>query len=55
MRLNGAYLVGEDEREAFHAAVHQLAEEAGPHGVELSLTGPWPAYNFVPDAIGAEA
>jgi hypothetical protein len=53
MVLNGVYLVGDDDRERFHAEVQVLEAEFAPLGVELELTGPWPAYNFVPGTIGA--
>ncbi|HET7051933.1 MAG TPA: GvpL/GvpF family gas vesicle protein [Solirubrobacteraceae bacterium] len=53
MVLNGVYLVGDDDRERFHAEVQLLEAEFAPLGVELELTGPWPAYNFVPGTIGA--
>ncbi len=53
MVLNGVYLVGGDARERFHAQVSALAEEFGPLGLVLDMTGPWPAYNFVPGTIGA--
>ena len=55
MLLNGAYLVDGEHRDAFHATVHKLGAELLSDGLELQLTGPWPAYNFVPDAIGAPA
>jgi hypothetical protein len=55
MLLNGAYLVDADRRDAFHAAVRRLDDESSADGLELQVTGPWPAYNFVPDAIGAPA
>ena len=55
MLLNGAYLVDAEHRDAFHAAVQKLGVESHADGLELQLTGPWPAYNFVPDAIGAPA
>jgi hypothetical protein len=53
MVLNGVYLVDDDDRERFHAEVQLLEAEFAPRGVELELTGPWPAYNFVPGTIGA--
>ena len=55
MLLNAAYLVDAVAQEEFHATVGQLAHECGFQGVEVQITGPWPAYNFVPDAIGAQA
>jgi hypothetical protein len=53
MVLNGVYLVSDDDRERFHAEVQLLEAEFAPLGVELALTGPWPAYNFVSGTIGA--
>jgi len=53
MVLNGVYLVDDDDRERFHTEVQALEAEFAPRGVELELTGPWPAYNFVPGTIGA--
>jgi Gas vesicle synthesis protein GvpL/GvpF len=53
MVLNGVYLVSDDDRERFHAEVQVLEAEFAPLGVELELTGPWPAYNFVPGTMGA--
>lgn len=53
MVLNGVYLVGDDARQRFHAQTDALAAEFAELGLELEATGPWPAYNFVPGAIGA--
>lgn len=53
MILNGAYLVDDGKRPRFHDAVSALQAELGDLGLEIVPTGPWPAYNFVPDAIGA--
>ena len=33
--------------------IQSLRGLLAPLGVELELTGPWPAYNFVPGTIGA--
>jgi hypothetical protein len=46
MILNGAYLVARDAADDFRAAVSTLADHYAGEGLELSLTGPWPAYNF---------
>ena len=50
MLLNGAYLVpsGDDRLPGDLVA---LEEEYGPLGVSFELTGPWPAYNFVPRQV----
>jgi gas vesicle protein GvpL/GvpF len=53
MVLNGVYLVPDDVLDRFHEEVAALEGEFGPLGIELDLTGPWPAYNFVPGTIGA--
>jgi Gas vesicle synthesis protein GvpL/GvpF len=53
MILNSAYLVDDSEYEVFKQETQELASRFAPLGIELELTGPWPAYNFVPGAIGA--
>ena len=53
MILNGVYLVADDEAAAFHEEVRALQSELASQDVELVPSGPWPAYNFVPGAIGA--
>jgi hypothetical protein len=53
MILNGVYLVPDDEQAEFHERVLELQSTFGSLGVELEPSGPWPAYNFVPGAIGA--
>jgi hypothetical protein len=53
MILNGVYLVADDTLDAFRTEVSELAESFASAGLELELTGPWPAYNFVPGTIGA--
>jgi len=45
MVLNAAYLVADDRAEEFGAAVTELAVRHGT--LQLTLTGPWPAYSFV--------
>jgi hypothetical protein len=45
MVLNAAYLVPDDGAEEFGAAVTELAARHG--ALQLTLTGPWPAYSFV--------
>lgn len=42
-----AFLVPREGFGGFRAAAERLAEEYGPLGFRLELTGPWPAYNFV--------
>lgn len=53
MILNGVYLVPDETAATFHAGVDALKAEFEPLGIEIEQTGPWPAYNFVPAAIGA--
>ena len=53
MLLNGVYLVQDEQRARFIELVDRLRAEHLPSNIELELTGPWPAYNFVPGTIGA--
>ena len=53
MVLNGVYLVADGALERFHEEVGDIQSELGPAGIDVDLTGPWPAYNFVPGTIGA--
>jgi Gas vesicle synthesis protein GvpL/GvpF len=43
--LNAAYLVSDHRADAFRAAAADLRDEHP--SVQLTLTGPWPAYSFV--------
>jgi hypothetical protein len=52
MLLNGFYLVEGAQRDAFMRRAAELSETMSSVGLELELTGPWPPYNFVPEAIG---
>jgi len=52
MVFNGAYLVTAD-RVGFEEALGSLARDIRDDGIDLELTGPWPAYNFVPEELGA--
>jgi len=45
MVLNGAYLVRDDQSEAFAALVEQLGTELEDFG-SLEINGPWPPYSF---------
>jgi hypothetical protein len=45
--LDAAFLVPTAQRASFKAAVRQLAREAVVKGATLTITGPWPAYNFI--------
>jgi hypothetical protein len=53
MILNGVYLVPDSDQDSFHSELAALQAEFEPLGLELELTGPWPAYNFIPGTIGA--
>jgi hypothetical protein len=53
MVFNGAYLVPAD-RADFEAELASLARDLREEGIDLELTGPWPAYNFVPEELGGE-
>jgi hypothetical protein len=53
MVLNGVYLVDDDSLDGFGSEVSALSEAFAGEGLELELTGPWPAYNFVPGTMGA--
>jgi hypothetical protein len=48
MLFNGAYLVS--DRGPFEQALGSFAREHAE--LQLELTGPWPAYNFVPEELG---
>lgn len=53
MVLNAAYLVADEQAGQFEAAVTELA--ARHRSLQLTLTGPWPAYSFVgQDETGAD-
>jgi Gas vesicle synthesis protein GvpL/GvpF len=45
--LDAAFLVASDKSRAFKSAIRQRAHELRGAGVDVSLTGPWPAYNFI--------
>jgi len=45
--LDAAFLVAAAKSGAFKAAVRQHTRELRGSGIEVSLTGPWPAYNFI--------
>jgi hypothetical protein len=47
------YLVPDEAREDFRSQGAALARVFSELGIEIELTGPWPAYNFVPGTIGA--
>ncbi|HWK12385.1 MAG TPA: GvpL/GvpF family gas vesicle protein, partial [Vicinamibacterales bacterium] len=45
--LDAAFLVPAARRSRFTAAARRLAEAATTAGTNITVTGPWPAYNFV--------
>jgi hypothetical protein len=45
--LDAAFLVPSGKRARFRAAATRLAAAATKAGARLTVTGPWPAYNFV--------
>jgi len=45
--LDAAFLVPAAKSRAFQSAVRQQARELRDAGVAVSLTGPWPPYNFI--------
>jgi hypothetical protein len=55
MALNGVYLVDDATLASFHETLDALQTQFSAAGIELVATGPWPPYNFVPDAIGVMA
>jgi hypothetical protein len=53
MVLNAAYLVADDRTAEFQDQVTALARHH--QSLQLTLTGPWPAYSFVGDANAEDA
>jgi hypothetical protein len=53
MLLNGVYLVDDRETEAFRSIVDGLADEFAARDASVTLSGPWPPYNFVKSSIEA--
>jgi hypothetical protein len=45
--LDAAFLVPVKRVTAFRAALRKQVRALGPSGVVVSLTGPWPPYNFI--------
>ena len=45
--LDAAFLVSADKSRTFKSAIRQHARELRGAGIDVSLTGPWPAYNFI--------
>ena len=53
--LDAAFLVPRRRARAFRAALKVNARSLDTSGVTVSLTGPWPAYNFVQSSAKASA
>src|SRR4051794_9344777 len=49
MVFNGAYLVDDERMQSFEKVLGELESAYGRLGLELQLTGPWPAYHFAGD------
>jgi hypothetical protein len=47
--LDAAFLLRRGKLKAFQAAVRGQAKKLASRGYQLTLTGPWPPYNFVAD------
>jgi len=47
--LDAAFLVPSTRRARFRTTVERAAARLGERGYEVTLTGPWPPYNFVGD------
>jgi hypothetical protein len=45
--LDAAFLVSASRVRAFRASVARHARKIGANGIVVSLTGPWPPYNFI--------
>lgn len=45
--LDAAFLVPTSRTRSFRSAVRRRASQVGAAGVIVSLTGPWPPYNFI--------
>ncbi len=45
--LDAAFLVPATARARFRASARRAAEQCAKGGAELTLSGPWPAYNFI--------
>jgi hypothetical protein len=53
--LDAAFLVPTGKRARFQTTARRLAQACARAGADLTLTGPWPAYNFVQHAGEARA
>jgi len=50
LAFTAAYLVGRGAEETFREAADDLTRTLGPSGMALTVSGPWPPYNFVDPA-----
>jgi hypothetical protein len=48
--LDAAFLVPTAQADDFEAIVERIAARLAPRACELTLTGPWPPYNFIAEA-----
>lgn len=55
MVLNAAFLVARADLDAFADLAEHVGAELWAEGVTLEVSGPWPPYNFVADAVAAPA
>jgi hypothetical protein len=46
--LDAAFLVPVGRRTRFRAAARRAAQACAKAGAQMTLSGPWPAYNFIP-------
>jgi len=47
--LDAAFLVPKGDGEPFEESVRRWADRLAAHACEVTLTGPWPPYNFIED------
>jgi hypothetical protein len=48
--LDAAFLVPVEDNAEFEAIVERCASRLAPRACDLTLTGPWPPYNFIEEA-----
>ena len=53
--LDAAFLVRARGRAKFRAAARRAARACDEAGAEMTITGPWPAYNFVAQPVQGES
>jgi Gas vesicle synthesis protein GvpL/GvpF len=52
--LDAAFLVPARRRARFHAVAERLAKDVAKSGARMTLTGPWPPYNFIDTTVAEE-